>query len=85
MTYGVAGGLLAITNLYSDEPPLPHWAGVASVQADPFLDVGHCLLALLAAGLGATLAPLVCRRGGGRPPAPAGPTSGLPRSPMSVE
>ena len=45
MTYGVYDGVLLIS---SEE------------VADPFLVVGHCLVALLAAGLGGVLAPLVC-------------------------
>ena len=34
---------------------------VASDLEDPFLIVGHCLLALLAAGFGAIAAPLISR------------------------
>ena len=56
LTYEVGDGVLTITRDYDDRSAPP------PVHTDPFLVVGHCLLALLAAGLGATLAPLVCRR-----------------------
>jgi hypothetical protein len=50
----IRDGVLTIT---SDNitHPLPDW-----VDADPYLTVGHCLLALLAAGLGAILAQRFC-------------------------
>jgi hypothetical protein len=47
-------GLLLITNEYTEDPFL--------IYEDPFLLVGNCLLALLAAGLGGALAPLVAER-----------------------
>lgn len=82
MTYGVAGGLLHITSVESEDP-VSSWADFPPAHADPFLVVGHCLLALIAAGLGGLLAPLVCRGrvGGSRlgsapdggPASPAGP------------
>jgi hypothetical protein len=49
LTYVVRDGFLMITEAGA---PLPAYE-------DPFLIVGHCLLALLAAGLGGVLAPLV--------------------------
>jgi hypothetical protein len=49
LTYAVKDGFLMITEAGD---PLP-------VFEDPYLIVGHCLLALLAAGLGGVLAPLV--------------------------
>ncbi len=56
LTYVVIDGFLMITEKGA---PLPAYE-------DPFLIVGHCLLALVAAGLGGVLAPLVadsrCRR-----------------------
>jgi len=51
--YRVKGGLLLI----SDE------GEAGDVYEDPFLLAGHCMLALLAAGLGGLLAPLVVDRG----------------------
>jgi hypothetical protein len=63
LTYEVGDGVLTITRNYDDRIAPP------SVRTDPFLVVGHCLLALLAAGLGGLLGPLVCgprRRRGGR-------------------
>ena len=48
--YSIRGGLLLITSKES---------GVTPVYQDPFLIVGHCLLALLAAAFGAIVAPLV--------------------------
>jgi hypothetical protein len=56
LTYQVGGGLLTITcGEGSDWTPFPR------VHGDPFLVVGHCLLALLAAGLGGMLGPRVCK------------------------
>ncbi len=52
LTYVVRDGFLMITEAGA---PLPAYE-------DPFLIVGHCLLALLAAGLGGVLAPLVADR-----------------------
>jgi hypothetical protein len=49
LKYEVRDGALFIT-----------WAGeVSSVSADPFLIVGQCLLALIVAGIGGVLAPVV--------------------------
>jgi hypothetical protein len=77
LTYGIQGGLLLIVN--EKDEPSPLSLARPPVDTDPFLVVGHCLLALLAAGLGSLLAPLVCkdRTGGSRP--------GLPGSPGVVE
>jgi hypothetical protein len=50
LTYKVRDGHLRITS--EDEDPEPD-------LEDPFLIVGHCLLALLAAGFGAVAAPMV--------------------------
>ena len=44
---------------YSQRWNRPESVGLSSDLDDPFLIVGHCLLALLAAGCGTTLAPLV--------------------------
>ena len=49
LTYSVKDGFLMVNDI---GPVLP-------VFEDPFLIVGHCLLALLAAGVGGALAPLV--------------------------
>ena len=49
LKYEVRDGLLRITSVVNDMSPFYH---------DPFMIVGHCLLALLAAGLGAIVAPL---------------------------
>jgi hypothetical protein len=57
LTYHIWEGVLVITSELPDDP-LP-------VYDDPFLTVGNCLLALLAAGLGGVLAPLVARRTSG--------------------
>ncbi len=65
MTYGVGGGVLVITSAESEDP-FPNWTVFPAVDQDPFLVVGHCLLALVAAGLGGLLAPLVCGRRRGR-------------------
>jgi hypothetical protein len=51
LSYSIRDGLLLITSKESEVSP---------VYQDPFLIVGHCLLALLAAGLGAIVAPLIC-------------------------
>ena len=50
LTYDVRDGVLRITLAENTIPPFYH---------DPFMIVGHCLLALLAAGIGAIAAPLV--------------------------
>ena len=54
LAFGVKDGLLVITSEESEEQlyPFPY--------DDPFQIVGHCLLALIAAGLGGVAAPLVC-------------------------
>src|SRR5262249_22576042 len=62
LAYEVKDGLVRIT--YEER--------VSSDLEDPFLIVGHCLLALLAAGVGAMAAPLVAHAG----PGPVGPSSG---------
>jgi hypothetical protein len=54
LVYSVRDGLLLITSESADDPFL--------IYEDPFLLVGNCLLAVLAAGLGGTLAPLVAER-----------------------
>jgi hypothetical protein len=48
---------------YSQRWNQPEPVGLSSDTDDPFLIVGHCLLALLAAGSGAVLAPLVAEPG----------------------
>jgi hypothetical protein len=53
LQYYVKDGLLRITS--SD-------TGMSPSDDDPFLIVGHCILALIAAGLGGVLAPLVSDR-----------------------
>ncbi len=54
LAYTVRDGLLVITWEQSE---------LLAVDKDPFLIVGHCLLALLAAGFGGLVAPVVCRKG----------------------
>ena len=54
LTYSVKDGLLFITSLES------HDASLLSAWADAFQVVGHCVLALIAAGLGGLAAPFVC-------------------------
>jgi hypothetical protein len=51
LVYSIRDGLLLITSAESAGTP---------VYEDPFLIVGHCLLALFAAVLGSLAAPLVC-------------------------
>jgi hypothetical protein len=51
LSYALEGGVLVI-GFHKGRPP--------SADSDPFHVVGHCLLALLASGLGALLARLVC-------------------------
>jgi hypothetical protein len=50
LLYSIRDGLLLISS--EESAPTP-------VYEDPFLIVGHCLLALFAAGLGGLVAPLV--------------------------
>jgi hypothetical protein len=50
LEYRIEGGVLRITSQTADDKP---------AECDSFLAVGHCLLALLAAGAGALVAPLV--------------------------
>ncbi len=60
LTYRIRDGMLFITSEESEDTP---------IYQDPFLIVGHCVLALLAAGFGGIVAPLFCLR----PTAHAGP------------
>jgi hypothetical protein len=54
LTYAIQDGVVLITSEKAgEEEPF-------SVGVDPYLSVGHCLLALLAAGLGAVLARWFC-------------------------
>lgn len=53
MTYRIRDGVLFIT---SEE------SAITPIYQDPFLIVGHCVLALLAAGFGGAVAPLFCVR-----------------------
>jgi hypothetical protein len=53
LTYRIRDGLILITSKESSVTP---------VYEDPFLIVGHCLLALAAAGVGGIVAPLVLDR-----------------------
>ena len=58
LAYGVKDGFLFITSAESyDEPELSAWA-------DAFQVVGHCVLALIAAGIGGVAGPVVLRTGG---------------------
>jgi hypothetical protein len=54
LSYSIRDGFVLIT---SEE------SAVTPVYQDPFLIVGHCLIALLAAGFGVIVAPLVSYRG----------------------
>ena len=54
LTYEVKDGYLMITSDFSGD--------VLLVSEDPFLIVGHCLLALLAAVFGGVAAPLIAGR-----------------------
>jgi hypothetical protein len=56
LAYLVRGGMLVITSQESAE------GNLISASEDPFQLVGHCALALIAAGIGGLLAPLVCNR-----------------------
>jgi hypothetical protein len=53
LTYRIRDGLLLITSKES---------AVVPVYQDPYLIFGHCLLALLAAGVGGIVAPAFCSR-----------------------
>jgi hypothetical protein len=53
LTYRIRDGLILITSKESSVTP---------VYEDPFLIVGHCLLALAAAGVGGIVAPLVLEK-----------------------
>ena len=55
LSYRIRDGLLLITSKES---------AVVPVYQDPFLIVGHCVLALLAAGFGGAVAPLFSRARG---------------------
>jgi hypothetical protein len=55
--FGVRDGLLVITSIESEDML------AAKPYDDPFQIVGHCFLALIAAGLGGVAAPLVCDLG----------------------
>jgi len=61
MNYKVTSGLILISDIATCAPDedLP-------AQEDPLLLIGQCLLALLAAGLGSLLAPLVANPGSGQ-------------------
>ena len=50
LSYSVRSGMVVITSKESEQPP---------VYQDPFMIVGHCLLAQLAAAFGAIVAPLL--------------------------
>ena len=54
LAFVVQGGLLVISSITSieNQSTLPY--------DDPYQIVGHCLLALIAAGLGGVMAPAVC-------------------------
>jgi hypothetical protein len=62
----VKDDLLLITSVESLERPLNYPNDDPSLLEDPFLIVGHCLLALIAAGLGGVAAPWICDLAGGR-------------------
>ena len=64
--YIVKDDLLLITSTETLERPLNYPSDDPSLLEDPFLIVGHCLLALIAAGLGGVAAPWVCDLAGGR-------------------
>jgi hypothetical protein len=83
LEYAVKDGYLWITSQGAAESPMEdpfhnaamqHWYNPPRVELsadleDPYLIVGHCLLALLAAGFGAVAAPIVAdaERGSARP------------------
>ncbi len=50
MTYEINEGLVEISSQSTDDRPF---------SEDPILPVSHCLLALLAAGIGALVAPII--------------------------
>jgi hypothetical protein len=56
MRYEIRDGLIEVTSQSTDDDY------VEPSYEDPFLLKGQCLLALVAAGLGGLLAPLVCDR-----------------------
>jgi hypothetical protein len=58
--FAVKDGLLVITSIESEDML------AANPYDDPFQIVGHCFMALIAAGLGGVAAPLVCDLGRGR-------------------
>ena len=83
LSYSIRDGILLITSAER---------GVTPVYQDPFLIVGHCLLALLAAGFGGTVAPLIFDRDReSTPDSSSRPASGgesspsLPAHPADVE
>jgi hypothetical protein len=76
LSYALEGGVLVIGHL-KGRPP--------SADSDPFHVVGHCLLALLAAGLGATLARVVCGDRASLPDLRAGQLLGNAGDPPSPE
>jgi hypothetical protein len=53
LMYGIRDGVLVITSKQSEDIP---------IYQDPFLIVGHCVLALLAAGFGGVVAPVFSAR-----------------------
>ncbi len=63
LTYDVQNGVLVIHSTESGDQIL------SSVGRNAYQSVGHCLLAMIAAGLGCVLAPLVCSVGRRRQPA----------------
>ncbi len=65
LAYSIRDGVLLITSTESARTP---------VYQDPFLTAGHSLLALLAAGLGALLAPLLPSRAASAHRSPTPPT-----------
>jgi hypothetical protein len=64
--YIVKDDLLLITSTEALERPLNYPSDDPSLLEDPFLIVGHCLLALIAAGLGGVAAPWICNLAVGR-------------------
>ena len=83
LSYSIRDGILLITSAEREVTP---------VYQDPFLIVGHCLLALLAAGFGGTVAPLIFDRDReSTPDSSSRPASGgesspsLPAHPADVE
>ena len=70
LAYSVKDGLVFITSRES------HDEALVSEQEEPFQVVGHCVLALIAAALGALAAPLVCGLTGERRLASGGTGAG---------